>query len=372
MKRILYVTDYLFAGGVESQLVELVLRLDRDRFQPHVVCLYGPRARGLHFAPTLQRANVPLHLLDLQLSPQDKIRGLARIARLVHTVNPDVIHAVNYHANLLTRLARPFYPRVKLIGTVRGVYTAKQLLYERLGHRMATRVVVNAGHLKTMLEQLSGIPPHKIVTIPNGVDTERFSTPQNDTLRQDVAPGARRLLVTVGRISHEKNIHTTVQALGLLKCTNRLPSGTRFLIVGPVHEEEAQKQLEKAIQQDSLEEVVIQHQDTRQPENYYHAGDVTVLYSPAEGLPNVALESLAAGRPVVISEIANAAKIIESGVTGWVVPNDDVKALADTLHHVLTLPDSDLASMRTNCINAAKAFTMERMVDQYMALYETL
>ena len=372
MKRILYVTDYLFAGGVESQLVELVLRVDRDRFQPHVACLYGPRARGLHFAPTLQRANIPLSLLDLELSPQDKIRGLVQIARLVHTINPDVIHAVNYHANLLTRLARPFYPGVKLIGTVRGVYTAKQLLYERLGSGLTTRIVVNAGHLKTMLEQRSRIPPRKIMTILNGVDIERFSASQNNTLRQCVAPDARRLLVTVGRVSHEKNIHVTIQALGLLKRSNRLPDGTRYLIVGPVHQAESQKQLEEAVRQDSLEDIVIQHQNTQQPENYYHAGDVTVLYSPAEGLPNVVLESLAAGRPVVVSEIANAAGIIEHAVTGWVVPNDDVDALADTLHHVLMLTDADLASLRSNCINAAKAFTMERMVDQYMALYEAL
>lgn len=372
MKRILYITDYLFAGGIEALLVDLVLGLDRKRFEPHVVCLYGPRARNLHFAPVLQEADVPLHLLDLQFSPPDKLQGIISIAQSIRAIKPDIAQAENYHANLLLRLARPFYRDVRIITTVKTVYTAKQLFYERLGRGLSTKMVVNAPHLKRLLEYQSGYSSNKVLTIPNGIDVKRFATPRDDTLRRRIAPSARRLLVTVGRISHEKNMHVTIQALGLLKRDNRLPQGTSYLIVGPVHQEIAQQQLEEAVHHDALEDVVIQHGATSYTEDYYHAGDVTVLYSPSEGLPNVVLESLAAGRPVIVSERANAASIIEHGITGWVVPNNDVRALAETLHYALTLPDSELTAMRSNCIAVAQLYSTERMVNQFMELYEML
>lgn len=72
MPRILYVTDSLMPGGIESQLTDLITRLDRTRFEPHVLCLYGPRVRSLHFAPQIRAASVPITTLDLGWSALDK------------------------------------------------------------------------------------------------------------------------------------------------------------------------------------------------------------------------------------------------------------------------------------------------------------
>jgi glycosyltransferase involved in cell wall biosynthesis len=207
MMRILYLTDSLMAAGIESQLVELVTRLDRTRFEPYVLCLYGPTSRNLHFAPRIRAAGIGLSTPDLGSSAWDKVKGIASIASTARAVRPQIIQAEGYHANLLMRLAFPFLPPARLIGTVRGIHSPKQLLYERLGQSVCERIVVNAAHVKTMLERHAGIPPSKVLHIPNGITLQRFAQPHDGSLRRRIAPQARRVFVSLGRISFEKNMH---------------------------------------------------------------------------------------------------------------------------------------------------------------------
>ncbi len=117
MIRLLYVTDALMRGGVETQLLNLVTRLDRRRFEPHVVCLYGPRARELHFDRHLKEAGIPVYCLDRTWGMWEKARILQQLAALTRKVRPHIIQAENYHANLLARLLRPLNPATAFIGT---------------------------------------------------------------------------------------------------------------------------------------------------------------------------------------------------------------------------------------------------------------
>src|SRR5690348_13930146 len=217
MIRILYVADSLMAGGIESQLVELLTRLDRTRFEPFLFCLYGPRARDLHFAPRIQAANIPLYTPDLGWSAWDKVKAVAHIVSVAWKVRPHIIQAEGYHANLLTRLAWPLLPPTKLIGTVRGLHTAKQLFYERLSHWMCSRMIVNAPHLKPMLAQGAHVPAGKISLILNGINVQHYAQPHDRGWRQTIAPDSRLVFVSLGRISFEKSMHHAVEGFGLLK-----------------------------------------------------------------------------------------------------------------------------------------------------------
>lgn len=371
--RILYVADSLMAGGVESQLVALVLGLDRNHIEPHVLSLYGPHARDLHFAPDLRAAGVPLYLPDLGWSARDKVRGVAAITQVARSIRPHFIQAEGYHANLLTRLAWPFLPRsTRLLGALRAIHSTKQMLYERLSSWMCARIITNALHLGEDLARRGHVPAKKIVFIPNGIDVERFAHPHDPHLRERIAPGARRVFVSLGRISFEKNMHWLAEAAGLLKQRGQLPTDTRLLIVGPPHHERAQQLLDETIARDNLRDIVIQHAATQHPEDYYAAADAVILFSPNEGMPNVPLEAMAAGRPVIISENANASEVIEQGRTGWVVPTGDTQALAETFHRVIDLPDAALSAMAVACREQVQQYSTTKLVERYTALYESL
>lgn len=370
--KILFVTDYLLAGGVESQLTELVLRLDRTRFDPHVLCMYGRDPRHLHFAAPLREAGIPLTVLPLELTRRDQLRAARQIIAQVWMLRPDIVQPENYHANLLTRLARPFLPPTHLLGTMRTISTSKQLLYERLSHWTCAAMVASGAHLRDDYIRRAHVPPGKVRLIANSIDVSRFAQPHDAGLRRHVAPDARRLLVSVGRVSKQKRMHLLPEALGLLRQSGQLAPDTHLLLVGEIQDAAEQARLEAAIAQAQVAPWITQHRETPFPEDYYHAGDASVLFTTLEGISCAMLESLAAGRPVIISEEANRAGIIEDGCTGWVVPTHDVGALAETLGRVLALSDDELSRMREACRARARQFDINTLVAAYMHLYTSL
>ena len=373
-RRILYCLDTLGAGGVERQTVALITRLDRRQYAPAVLCLHaGRQGSTLHFLPELQRAGVPVEILDLRWRPLEIVTGLARVIPAVRRIRPAIVHAVNHHGNHLLRLARPFLPpSLRLITAVRTDYNARQLWYERVLHYAARRVVCNSPHLEVKLRERSRIPARKLRYIPNGLDCARFATNPDPGWRARHAPDARRVVAMLGRITLQKSPHLLAEALGRLKQRNELPPGLRVVIAGDPESARIQQQLDDAVTRHGLGSVITQLPATSQAEAIYHAADFTVLASLWEGLPNVVIESLAAGRPALVSEAANAAGVVTEGVTGWVTRTNDVPALAQRLGEVLRLADADLAGMREACQRRATDFSMERMVARYHDLYAEL
>lgn len=372
MKRLLFVADSLMAGGIESQLIELVTRLDRNVYDIHILSLYGPTARNLHYLPVLQQLEIPVITPDLGWSTRDKLRGWQEIRAQIRRLRPDIIQTEGYHANLLTRLAFPFPHGTKLIGSVRGLHSQKQLLYERISHRTCNSIVVNAPHLQTMLVQKANIPVTKIPMILNGIDIEHFATPYDPDYCRQLTADSTHVFVSLGRVSFEKNLHWTAEAFGLLHERGQLPANTKVYFAGAIQDTDAQILLEQTIARYGLQGIIFQHAATQHPEDYYAASTATILYSPAEGLPNVCIESLAAGRPVIISTTANAANIITQGKTGWIVPVGDPKQLAERIATTLTLAPSELEHMRNLCSVKSQDFAVEAMVQKYDELYQSL
>lgn len=375
LTRILYITDSLIAGGIESQLVELIQRLDRDHFEPHVLTFYKMPTHSPHFLPQLRDLGVPVTTLDLSWGARDKLAATRQIIAETWRLRPQIVQAENYHANLLTRAARPLMPpATKLVGTHRGVYTPHQLRYEKLEHRFCDAIVASAGHLRRQLIEQAGVPADRVVVIPNSIDVERFSgaAARGATLRAKLAPGARRVLVSVGRVSDQKRMHLIGEALGMLKREGCVLADTRIYIVGQSQNQQYQQLLDDAIAQNGLQDILIHRPVTDAPEVYFAASDASILYSIVEGLPVVALESLAAGKPVLLSEEANASEVIADGVTGWTAPTHDLAAFARRLRMVIEAPAETLAAMAPACQAQAAQFSAATLARRYMAFYDAL
>src|SRR6185312_6950356 len=123
----------------------------------------------------------------------------------------------------------------------------------------------------------------------------------------------------------------------------------KTLIVGHSQEAQYQALLDAVIAREGLADSITQQPTTSEPEAYLAACDASILASPSEGLPVVALESLAAGKPVILSRGANAAEVIAEGRTGWVTPSNDHAHLAAALRRVIEAPDAELRAMQIAC-----------------------
>ncbi len=352
------------AGGTERQLVELLSQLDRRAFDPHVVCLYGERAgRSLHFLPALQALEVPVTVLDLSWSGIDKLRGTARLARLIRNIQPDVIHALNYHSNGLARLACLILrSRVPLITSMYVDYTRKQLIYERLSGWRDALCVCNTLQIQAQLR--SALPNRPTELIYNGIDQVRFS-PLNRSFEGSS-------VVLVGRIARQKAAHVFVEAIGLLKQRGDLPANFQATIVGECSELSAQQLVDQMVQRYQLGDRVCQLSAIDHVEDYFRTSVVSVLPSLWEGLPNAILKSLACGCPVIVSESANQAGVVQHGITGWVVPDNNAEALAVALQEALNLPIEVREQMSLVCRASVSSFMVTAMAQKYEQIYQSL
>lgn len=372
--RILVCLDSLSSGGAQRQTVELVKRLDRRQFSPRLISLHG-QSMGLsrHFAPEIVAADIPLRELDRRWQGSE-IPGLIRgIHAEVGDFRPHLVHSVSHHSNHLTRVVRLLPgPRFRLLTAVRTEYNARQLRNERWGQRLSHQVVCNSPSMATRLRDVARIPPSRVRYIPNGLDASFFAVSPDPGLRERLSPGRRRVVVMMARISEQKAPELLPLAVAELQKSGRLPPETVFWIVGERDSAAAQARLDDAIRSHRLENLVLQFPATDQPAAFYHAADFTVLASLWEGTPNSVLESLAAGRPALVSTAANTAGVIRPGTDGWEVQTGDVAALSEGLADALRLSDADLQALAPACRARAAEFDLPTMVSRYAALYEEL
>lgn len=363
--KIIYCSDSLMVGGTEQQLIELISRIDFEQYEVYVFCLYSSRAnRSLHFLAQLRSLDVPVFDFDLDWSAKSKLRAIWLLIFEIWKIRPQVVQAVNYHSNLLSRLARPFLPSTYLIGCIFVPYSPRQLWYERISNWLCDCIVCNSEALLNQVKQFS--PHSKIIHIPNGVNLQKFTGSCNKH------KASQRVLLFMGRICKQKSPHLAVEALGRLAERGELPSDVRLWIVGEREDEILDKQIDMLVAKYSLEGFVFRYDATNTPEIFYDLSYLVVLPSLWESLPGVILEALATGCPIILSEAANQVGVVIEAYNGWVFRTDDVEHLADVLSFVFSLPYSTIQSMATHCRNSILDYDANHMVESYVHLYESL
>jgi len=366
--RLLFLLDSLRAGGAQRQLFELVTRLNPDLFQPTVIALESDDAA--HFVEPLRARGVPVENWHLPWTLRGFIAGQRRLHAAVKRIQPAILHSQIHHSNHLARLAWwHLRPRPRLLLGIRTDYTPRQLLYERWMRPLASRVVCNSPNMFRLLTEQARLDPDRTHLILNGIDTGRFSTPSAPNFRQEIAPGARLLGVMMARTSEQKAPYLLADALGILKSRGQLREDMVFILVGENRDAMVQERLLGSIARHDLARTLLLHRPTIQPEAYYHASDFTLLTSLWEGLPNAALESMAAGRPVLLSEASNHSGAVVSGKHGWTFKTNDPADLADVLSRDVLDRSHWPANLATNCRLRAAEYDLDTMVQHYEALY---
>jgi glycosyltransferase involved in cell wall biosynthesis len=197
--------------------------------------------------------------------------------------------------------------------------------------RHADRVTAVSESLKGVAIGL-GIPAHRVRVIPNGVDHTTFSPMERRQARQLCGlPESATILLTVAGLYEGKGQHTVIDALPFL--TDRYPEVLYVMVGSPRRGELYQRRLQAEIRKLGLDRHVLfagprPHAELRR---WFSAADVSVLATQSEGWPNVLLESLACGTPVVATHVGGAPEIVRHREDGLLVPFGDAAALRDAL-----------------------------------------
>lgn len=326
--RVLFLVRSLRQGGAERQLVALASGLHRRGWAVSVVCCYG----GGVFQSELEQAGVPL--IDLRKRGRWDVAGFMwRLLRTLRTSRAEIVHGYMTLGNMLALLAPAARPRTRVVWGVRStiIDRTRRDWLSRLNFRvscsasrLADRIIANseagAAHHASL-----GYPHARIEVIPNGIDTERFrfDTAGRGRVRGEwqVADGCT-LVGLVGRIDPMKDHATFLRAAALLAARDER---VRFVCVGGGNSGFAQG-IKALATQLGLDARLVWAGPRNDVAAVYSALDIAVSSSCGEGFSNVIAEAMACGRPCVVTNVGDSARIV--GDCGAVVEPGDAPALA--------------------------------------------
>ena len=363
----LCITD-LDVGGAERCLVELATRLDRNRFLPEVYCL-GPRPADDDSSciPPLEQAGIRVHCLGGRRSWQAP-SIIARLAKLLARQNPQVLQTFLFHANLLGRLAAR---RARIPSVVSGIRVAERhsrwhLWADRITQRMVDRHVCVSRSVALFSAQHARLSADRIVVIPNGIDPEAFPARQPADLTRYGVGAGRRAITFVGRLTPQKGLDWLLETAP--KWLAKLPECDLLLVgKGP-----QQKHLEQLSTRLGIANRVHFSGWQANVTEILAASQLLVLPSRWEGMPNVLLQAMATGLPVLATDVEGAAELLGHGAEKQTVAYGDSQVLLDKLIAIMSNPRMAIQLGEENRLRATHEFTLKRMVAQYETLWESL
>ncbi|HUT34748.1 MAG TPA: glycosyltransferase [Planctomycetota bacterium] len=359
MNRILYVITELDVGGAEKALVALATRLNRAAYEPQVACLSGRGPLGAD----LRERGIPVHFLGAR--GWWDVRALWRLRRLARQA--DIVHSFLYHANMAARLAAVGTRVAAVVSSARVAERSRpgRRRLECLTHRLVDAEVCVSNGVRDFFAA-GGFPTRKLVVIPNGVDAARFAGRDPAfKARLGIRPDAP-LVTTIGRLHEQKGMGAFVRAAASVRHSR---PDCHFLIVGAGPLEAALRAAAKGLHLEGGLTFLGHCDDVPA---VLRATDVFVLASLWEGMPNVVLEAMAAGLPVVATRVEGTVDLIEHNETGLLVMPRDVPGLVSAIQRVL---DEPALAQRLGAAARERVrthFPLDAMVRRHEALYADL
>jgi glycosyltransferase involved in cell wall biosynthesis len=350
--RLVFLLQDLKFGGTQRQTLELARRLNPVRFQVEIWLL----ASGADLAPLARRHGSPV----IRLGGREQVgpMALARLVRRLQTQPPDILLPLTVVPNIWGRVLGRLARVPLIVGNCRGG-GAPRGQHERWLWPLAHHILCNSQVIKSVLTEQCGVPEAHLTTIPNGVDTEFFQPPATP------APGPPRVLC-VARMVPDKDHDTLLAAFAL--SVQAHPEAELWLVGDGPRLAEV-RDLARRLLPPGRVKILLTREDLRP---LLQQASLLVLSSRTEALPNVILEAMAAGLPVVATRVGGVPELVQPGRTGWLMPPGDAPKLAAALSQALAAPGLRQARGQAGRDWALKHFSLATMTRRYEAVLDRL
>ena len=356
-QKVLFLTPSLHGGGAERVIVTLLKHIDRSKFH---LALAVVDARDAVF-----RDDLPPDIEFVDLGVTRVRYALPRIIGLIWKRRPDVVFSTLGHLNLALSMIRSLLPDGLRYIARETIVVSKLLesysypcIWRRLYRRFYKRhdlLVCQSQDMKSDLVKDFCFPTEQTVVINNPVDVQYIKTqaalpldcswPDVDCIR----------LIAVGRLTKQKGFDLLIDAIALL---NNPKIHLCILGEGILLDELKQFALTKGVSE-QVEFVGFQ----TNPYAWFAQADAFVLSSHYEGFPNVVLEALACGVPIIATPAPGGIHEILNNISGCIIAEEiSASGLANAIGRWLStreqIPDS-----------AIEPYRVERIVAQYESLF---
>ncbi len=353
-------------GGTETHVLELASRVDRSRFDV-MVCTLKP---GGEIARELQARGI--RVVSLDGGGKWDVRVVFRLLSLVRAERPDVIQAFLFWANIVGRFCRLVVRDVRVLSSYHDeIVTEGRLmrLLDRVMMRWTDGIVCCSKAVQRSIDSRIGRTARQCSVIPFGIDPRRFEPDAPALIRQELGLHEQRLVIgTVCRlVEPKKGISVLLQALGRLRTRH---SGLlwQVLIVG---DGPARGMLEALRDDLGLSSSVVFAGARRDVSRVLPLLDVFVLPSLYEGFGIALLEAMAAGKPVIASNVGGIPEFVNPGETGILVEPGNADVLAEAIEQVLTNRDRAKRMGANARAMIRQRFDIASVVRQHEEVYET-
>jgi glycosyltransferase involved in cell wall biosynthesis len=296
-----------------------------------------------------------------------------KLRKLVRDRRPHIVHGHEYKTNVLAWLLAKVEPVIPL-STVHGWFgrdTWRERLYYGIDRRVLARferLIAVSGPLADQLVA-AGCRRDRVTVVPNGIDHKLFvRVPgRREEVRRSLGIAGDDIIIgAVGRLEAQKRFDVLMEAVALVR---RHRPRARLFVAGAGG---LQEELAAVHHRLALGDACVMLGHRTDIAALHHAFDVFVQASDREGSPNVVLEAMALGTPIIATDVGGTGDLITDGVHGLIVPSGSRDALANAIDRVL----DDWPATEARAVAARRRiedeFSFDRRMDRVEAIYEQL
>ncbi|KKS26440.1 MAG: Glycosyl transferase group 1 [Parcubacteria group bacterium GW2011_GWA2_42_11] len=377
MKKILYLITQSDLGGAQKNVLDLATALSPK----YDISVAAGNDGGYKLNEQLDKRNIrnyQLKNLARFINPRRDWLAYREIKKLLRQVQPDILHLHSSKAGVLGSLAARRLPKTKVIYTVHGaVFTAAFSFFsrrlflwlEKWTARYKDKIICVSQNDKNLWLKYRVAPAEKLVVIHNGIDLNNLSFLPREEAKTKLTNGQwlmanGALLGTIANFYPEKGLIYLIEAVNILKAKNQKP---QLIIIGYG---EQRVILENLIKKYNLQENILLNSGLPGALAAQHlkAFDIFILPSIKEGLPYAILEAMAAGLPIIASNIGGIPELVENDFNGYLVPPAKPEILAQKIAELLANP-AQQEKFSQNSLAKAKNFSLEKMIAATEGIY---
>ena len=353
MKAVIVVPVFT-TGGAENMAAQLAVNLDRSQVEVEVISMY-PR-QGHIYEKKVEDAGVPIHYLDKQ--GHASLGAMVRLWKLLSELKPDVVHT-HIYAGFYTIPWVLAHRAVQLHTVHNHPQTEFPYLLRQFMWLCSKTGKLKYATISKMNQQLCceyyHASPERFPYVNNPVETERFYHREEPT-------GEIRF-ISVGRLEPRKNQILAIRAMP--EVLRQVPNA-KLVLLG---DGEDRAMLEGEADTLGVRDAVVFAGNQPKPEDYLAEADVYLITSHMEGLPLSVLEGMAAGLPVIATDVGGMADIVKDN--GVLIADDDLQALTREMIRFAGNP-----AAREQCGNASrelvKAYDARACARAYLNIYRNI
>lgn len=366
---ILHVYQNSKIGGIQNQILHILGGYDKDRFNPAFCCLGPP----MGMREEMEKRGIDFIALNRKRYSKFSPGIILDLYRLIKKKNVHIIRTHKYRSNFYGRIAAWLARVPVIISSEHNIYVYKE---KRLVRRITNYVLSGITDLMVAVSdavakdliKYDGIDQSKIITLHNGVDTDRFDGKEKSiNIRLELRLGINDFVLGfIGRLVPNKGLHYLIDEVSILKKEH---DNIKLLIVGDGSLIDSLKRKVKKL--DLIDNVQFAG-ERRDIVDILSCIDIFVMPSVKEGLPNALLEAMAMRRPVIATNIGGIPEVVENNKTGILIESGKPKALAESVKRLKE--NGELARSMGNeaRIHILDKFSIVSAVEKWQSLYVSL